>query len=57
MQANCDPTTYYIPYVNSPSKIFPISYIGGQIPASIHLAPNLAFRYGIIPIFRESHHT
>ena len=45
-------TTYYILKVNSSGGNFFYSWLApsGQTPASFYLAPNLAVRFGIIPI-------
>jgi hypothetical protein len=50
-------TTYYILLIKGSGDItLSYLYIGGQIPASLFLAPNLAVRYGFIRL-AESHHT
>ena len=44
-------TTYYIVSVNGSGNNFIYQQdIGGQIPASNSLAPNLAFRFGLTPV-------
>jgi len=46
----------YSPRSIAPAKFLSVSHTGGQTPASLFLAPNLAVRYGFIRL-AESHHT
>ncbi|MFC1919925.1 hypothetical protein ACFLWX_03960 [Chloroflexota bacterium] len=46
----------YSPRSIAPTNFLSVYHTGGQTPAPLFLAPNLAVRYGIIRL-AESHHT